>query len=101
MSVGTISRKELKGIVNGAENSSNFESTSFGIGTSRQVDSSSYIIAGTSKMISNIDSIYGFYKKKGNEDDNEDEITNNINELSRNTTNFENSTNQGNYVPAN
>jgi hypothetical protein len=36
MSVGTISRKELKGIVaGGTENSTNFESSSFGIGTSR------------------------------------------------------------------
>lgn len=49
-------------------------------------------------MSSNIDSIYGFYKKKGEDDDEENS---NIQEVSRNTTNFENTPNMGNYVPAN
>lgn len=52
-------------------------------------------------MTSNIDSIYGFYKKKGEDDDDDGEMTGNLNEPSRNTSNFENSANVGNYVPAN
>lgn len=100
MSVNSLSRKDLKAIV-GNENS-NFESS---LGPHSRVagDSTSQLSNHSSKMTSNIDSIYGFYKKKGADDDDvdNDDDTQNINEPSRNISNFENSANMTNYVPAN
>ncbi len=54
-----------------------------------------------SKLTSNIDSIYGFYKKKGDGEEDEDGGNTTVHENSWITNNYENSGNVGNYVPAN
>ena len=92
-SASHISRRDLKGII--GNESSAFESSVTSNNASRSQVSNN-------KVTSNIDSIYGFYKKKGAGDDDEmEEESENVHEHSRNTTNFENSSNPNNYVPAN
>lgn len=92
-SVSHFSRRDLKGVV---ESSHLDSSSKHGTG-----ESSQYSI-GNSKLTSNIDSIYGFYKKKGVDgDDMDDDDPQTVQENSRNTSNFENTANMGNYVPAN
>jgi len=93
-SVSNISRRDLKGVIG---DSSHLESSAISNlrgQTGEEIHS---------KVTSNIDSIYGFYKKKGEEDDDEDSANANIQEIehSRNTMDFENSVGIGNYVPAN
>mgnify|MGYP006127834359 CR=1 FL=1 len=62
-SVSHFSRRDLKGVVE----SSHMDSSKNGTG-----ESSQYSI-GNSKLTSNIDSIYGFYKKKGVDGDDLDD----------------------------